>query len=793
MSSIRFYSHLIIIVFVSFTVAELRAQCVPPAEIPTVECENAPVTCFRGACYTTSNEPAQCCPSFCGPNTLIHNPQYFEIIPIADCIEIQVEIGDCSNFQGLQAALVTSCEWVPCPAGSIPCADILDCDPGTFTGGTMIMDACNLTPGVPLWLVIDGSNAAICEYTISFLEGIYEPLITDSITAGEAIPAEACQGYNDLILSVSPGIQFAHGYFWELEWSGEVLISNQPQIEVAIPDDSQPGTWNVCVQAFSGCDTTEVPFCFPVEIYSIDSVLKDSVTFCHEIFPFEWHEVTITGPGTYTQTFMTPEGCLFDSTWVVQEYPEVQTGTLTIIECLDPELNPFVFEGETYESSGEYLVSYPGAGLNGCDSFLLLDLVLEGIRGFVEYDCVEGQTFLEPQIIDSMRSADSITYEWYDCGFEALISTSRNLSIDSSGCYCVVINTGFCQDTICSTYTGDPCATGCQIAEGPSCIGDSVLYYFDQGDTTILSYHWLIETRNLEHIYFTGNDSIWIAYDSTGCFRVSLTTVTDSMTMTCIDSICIEAPSTEVEVCCNHITCEQNTELTLSLTGTPPWTVILSDGTVIDTISGIMTSPYVHPIFVYQPTTTYTIIDAFGTGDLCDASIVADSIQIEYINPWPCPDCPVIIQSDSVLCTSEDVIALAWYACNDSLILSTAQCFTAASSGCYCVEFTVSDTCDSLFTCMDIIVATEQPDRDLQLSVWPNPAHDLITVKLPEDLILPVNWQLYDCFGVEVQKGLIRDYHSELTIAATFPSGLYFLQIQTDKGIRWTKKLIVEK
>src|SRR5687767_3397163 len=126
-----------------FFLIKLHSQCNPPDQLPTVLCVNAPLTCLENACYSTSNEDDEGQAGFCGSNTVVHNPQYFEIIPIADCIEIHIHVDNCEQGStALQSALVTSCQWQPCPGFSVPCADVLDCDPGTGVGGTMVIDAC---------------------------------------------------------------------------------------------------------------------------------------------------------------------------------------------------------------------------------------------------------------------------------------------------------------------------------------------------------------------------------------------------------------------------------------------------------------------------------------------------------------------------------------------------------------------------------------------------------------------------------------------------------------------------
>lgn len=773
------------------SLSDLLSQCDPPLLLPSAQCEDAPLVCMQDACYTTTNIQNNGWPGFCGPNTVIHNPQYFEIIPLESCIEILIHVDVCHAGQpALQAALVTSCEWQPCPGFNVPCEDILDCDPGTQPGGTMVIDACGLTPGVSLWLIVDGSSGSICQYTIDLAEGIYEPEIDEEITGGSATPSNVCQGYDELLLSVSPLIMGAHGYLWSLEWEDLTFTSTLHETLIDISPDAPPGIWNVCAQAFSGCDTTNT-FCFQVEIFSIEDVEKEPATFCPEIFPFLWHNITITGPGTYIKSFTDNNGCSYDSIWVVEEYPEVPVGEINITHCLNDNFDPFIYEGEVYDNPGTYDLVYPGMGLNGCDSFAHLNLTVEGVTIFIENTCSEGQSFLSPHILDIIPPNDSITYQWYDCSLTQLLSTEQNLLIDSSGCYCLIASSESCSDTICSTYYGNPCESTCLVIPEQSCIGDSVLIFINGGDTLNASFHWLVDVRGEEDVYFSGNDSLWVMYDTSGCYRISVTIVDDTSSITCIDSVCISPPPSEVSVCCDSIICQDCTTLTFTLSGNAPWTIILSDGHSLDTITGIESSPYSHVVCVLESITNFTIIEASGSGNPCPATISNDSVQIVYYNPWPCPDCPFFFQQDSLLCASNDLSDYKWHECNDTVVLATTQCFLPPTSGCYCLTAFATEQCE-LTSCMDIVLANNEPDNKSGYNILPNPTNGIVSINLTDVIDLPLYWSLYDQLGIEQHHGILLESNSGLDFGNKLSPGVYFIKIGSDQDVLGITKLIIE-
>ncbi|MBK9984582.1 MAG: hypothetical protein IPP15_19835 [Saprospiraceae bacterium] len=110
--------------------SEIKSQCNPPDQVPTVTCDSAPMFCLVDYCAASLNVPQVCCINFCGSNTIVNNPQYFQFIPTAADVEIDIHVDNCSSGNGLQSAIVSRCNWSPCPGGSVPCPDVLACNPG---------------------------------------------------------------------------------------------------------------------------------------------------------------------------------------------------------------------------------------------------------------------------------------------------------------------------------------------------------------------------------------------------------------------------------------------------------------------------------------------------------------------------------------------------------------------------------------------------------------------------------------------------------------------------------------
>ena len=290
---------------------------------------------------------------------------------------------------------------------------------------------------------------ALCQYTIEYVEGVYTPQLTEELDPAmtQAIPDVVCQGYDDFQVVTGPPIGFAHGYYWVLEWSGDTVTTTNPELIMDIPDDAPPGTWEICIRAFSGCDTTDTEVCVEVEIVEIDDVDKEPESFCPEDFGFNWHGQTISGPGVYNATFDNPDGCPYDSIWQVEEYPEVPVGQIDTLYCMNENFDPFIYEGEAYDNSGTYELLYPGMGLNGCDSTAELNLTLVGLDAFIELECKDGEFELTVLVQEVIPLNAQLSFEWYDGGATPIFDNNPLLVLDG-GCYTVFVKVetaeGFC-------------------------------------------------------------------------------------------------------------------------------------------------------------------------------------------------------------------------------------------------------------------------------------------------------------------------------------------------------------
>src|SRR5688572_28380579 len=440
-----------LIVLITMSVSNLHAQCNPPDQLPTPTCELAPLICLLGACYETLGIPNGGPGGWCNGMNTIENPQFFSFIPTAPNVEIHIHVDNCDSGTSLQAAIISECPW--------GVEDVLACNGGTAPGGTIVLIANGLVVGQPYLLMFDGSSGALCNYTITYTNNIFSPGFEEELSSAEAIPYSVCLGANALTLVVEPQIACAHGYFWVLEWSGDTFFSTLATTTIGVPSNIDPGIYEICVWAYSGCDTTENELCFEVEVYESADGDKPPIVLCPEEFPIEWGNLIINGPGQYERNFDTPEGCTFDSVWVIETFPVV-VGIIDTVHCLPVGENTFYYENEAFDESGTYELIYPGADVYGCDSIAELNLFGIGIDAFTELSCDNGEFVITAYVQEVIPFNADVEFFWYEQGGVNQVAEGNPFLTLEPDCYDLYINVitteGTCEfyiETIC--FDGD--------------------------------------------------------------------------------------------------------------------------------------------------------------------------------------------------------------------------------------------------------------------------------------------------------------------------------------------------
>ena len=91
--------------------------------------------------------------------------------------------------------------------------------------------------------------------------------------------------------------------------------------------------------------------------------------------------------------------------------------------------------------------------------------------------------------------------------------------------------------------------------------------------------------------------------------------------------------------------------------------------------------------------------------------------------------------------------------------------------------------------CEEVINHTNSPEEREPVQVYPNPVTELLNIKLPAYLPLPVQWNIYNAQGQSIQQGRFIHYDDEIS-TASFSAGVYYLHIGEEHKL--IKPFVVE-
>lgn len=233
--------------------------------------------------------------------------------------------------------------------------------------------------------------------------------------------------------------------------------------------------------------------------------------------------------------------------------------------------------------------------------------------------------------------------------------------------------------------------------------------------------------------------------------------------------------------------------LTLAVNGSFPATLVVNHGTTLDTISGIMTSPY-H--FYVAPTTntTYSIV---SIKNKCGAGTGTGTATVTVNNLPVNAAFNVIPQGNHTfqfINTSVGATSYTWnFGDGTVYTTTTADTFhTYANAGIYQVTLTASNQCNIQNATQTVsnAVAVDNALEAAEIRVYPNPSNGLFNLEVA-GVDQSVNVSIENIQGQVVYQGVIAgNGRMELDIQNQ-AAGIYMLHLSTEQG-RVVRKLIVQ-
>ena len=643
----------------------LYAQCDPPDLLPEPDCDMAPLICMTGACYSTQTDPPPDPVSgFCGPMTALHNPQYilFQVTTLP--VDIAITVNSCAGPGcGLQSAIVNVPAGVDCQDWGV--GDVVVCDPGSNVGETMALSTDQLELDSFYLLVIDGCAGQICQWTIDFASGVYEPqLPTDvELTNGDG-DTPVCPGQDSYNAQVGPTIPGVAGYLWSgFPW-GDQTTTN-PLISTEIPENATPGIYNICVVAFTGCDTTDIPVCFPLEILPVPMGISPPETLCVEDYDigYVWGNQTIFSPGAYNETFADAQGCISDSTKEFFQHPVPDVGVVDTLQCNVP---PFEYEGMQYDQPGTYDLFYQDGSIYGCDSMATLDVAFAYIEGDIVLDCDYGDWILSVETFNTYPQGQDPLYYWTDNGGN-FISDEDEVIVTQPGTYHVdlIMEVNGMQCVFPATslsFTAEeilPDVPSLDNVTLTACESQIIEYCVEDAGFDILEYVWTIPG---DATIFDGEGTRCIEIDwlgsNGGQVCVALMNHCGEGEQVCFDVEVVEEPLPMIDIDLSGCVGEVM-EISAGGTGSANTEYYWDYGTAT-IVSGGTTGAGPHEIQFANTGLKVITLQAYTPG--CDTVIVTEEIIIEALG-LPVINCETT--TNSVTFTWNQVPGAAGYSVNE--------------------------------------------------------------------------------------------------------------------------------
>ncbi len=526
-------------------------------------------------------------------------------------------------------------------------------------------------------------------------------------------------------------------------------------------NESNPSGIDTLTDA-NGCDSVVttmlvfLPFSFDTISYS--GCTGDSYSII--VNTVEYNESNPTGSDTLTGI----NGC--DSILTISlVFNPPSYDTLSYNGCQGDGFSVTVMDSVFNESNPSGMLTFH---TSHCDSIIVIDLHYT--------DCPDSLLISGHQICVSGSGSD---YTWYSCYGIPLPDTTQCIMVGDTGCVCVSFTDGSGYDTLCLTY--NLCElTGEIIAPQHACAGEIVRFSYIANDNTLEGGLWtvMLDSSNTQNYELT--DSLWLTFDSVGCYAISLMLKDSGCTVVITDTICIVEKPTAF-ICCDQIQCDSCTDISIYLSGQSPFSIGITDGTTIDTITEIIDSVYSYIVCPpYDTTVTYTLLWVNDANGACDGDILTPSANV-YLEPEPHA---VITQVGDTLCAGPSGQFYQWVDCTNMMAVSFDECYVPQASGCYCVTVTTALTDCQDTACFNFIISGTQVLNDpSDLAMVYESDLNSIRINSRDNISADLHIQLVDLLGRNIQ--IVRrenpDDHSIRVYLPEHMTSIVFINVSSEK------------
>ncbi|MEZ5058237.1 MAG: T9SS type A sorting domain-containing protein [Saprospiraceae bacterium] len=454
----------------------------------------------------------------------VENSQWIQIIADNSNLSVNIEVENCQNIQGLEMALydmdynlVSNC---------------FQSQPGQLNGSVEINNAI---PGDFYYLMIDGKDADICDFTLTIIGQISGDNMeqTKPIQQSPDVPT-ICPG--STITYSTETVQGFDYYEWEVPING-TIISGQGSTSIDVLWHAA-GAGVVLVEAVSACWTAP-PETIPVFVLPIPRTIE-TVVSC---------DTSYTGEVVF-ESYL---GC--DS---IVSYQFIQRPNISFYDLFLCEGEEVSFNGQTYSGEGYWNIVIENSDQYGCDSIINLGIRLYPVSAEIETPSILPCNSPNPIILHAANKYNDplkYDYQWSSgSGGNIIGSTDQDsVLVDQPGKYYLeVAYLGGPGSILCSTRDSVLVGTSSNLLPdwentfNEACTG-SELSFSILNQPEFLAYNWTVQNGDFISI---SNENALISFQDSGQAEVCVQ-VLDSCgwsTPLCQNLMVYETPVIDLEI-----------------------------------------------------------------------------------------------------------------------------------------------------------------------------------------------------------------------------------------------------
>lgn len=606
--------------------------------------------CAEGACilcdpcllngYTGSTIPgSNTCDvpgPFCGS---IENNQWWAFLaPQSGTVTFNFTVFNCTGAgtgSGIQAEIysTTTCN---------DFVSVSNCwSPGVAQNGSVT--ANNLTPFCTYYLMVDGWAGDFCDFTINTTDCVIAPPPANYTVIG---PQNVCPG-STITYTMNPNPDISGGCGNNsniISWSGispfGVIVGPDDEATVTI-EWLTPGATAIVASYTNVCFGDAVSAPLPITITPIPPTVLTFSPCLGECVPCG--DMQACTPGLTEVIMDSWLGCDSAIHCILSPIPPIPPVLLNVTLCY-----PATFDicGNTFNTCGAH--SNSCLNWQGCDSTTVVDLaILRPIANIAPpgvLSCDPGATVAlngSASTVGSTCSASvTTTYSWTGPAGGISGPTNGNMATANlPGQYCLTVTHArggvSCTDNKCVTVIKDnnvpqtPQITG----DNNPCPGETVQYTVTPvGNPAPTGYTWTI-SNGTPFTPINNGMGIEVTWPSSGSVQVCVTANNScgSSNPACLTVNVAAAPTATISgsgnVCANS---NDDVNLTITLTGLSPWTLVYAIGGVAQSPAlNISNSPYT---LVATEVGNYTLVSLSG-GAGCPGIVSGTATVSEFPTP----------------------------------------------------------------------------------------------------------------------------------------------------------------